>query len=81
MRKPPRGHDVRFPGANSEPTEGAPTTPPPPADIATYIAEMTSELQTLAQQARFSLLAQFLAMARVEAEMLARMSGRDDRSR
>lgn len=80
MRKPPRGPHDAYPNSDGEGTTATPSTPPPPADIALYIAEMTRELQELAQQARFSLLAQFLAMARVEAEMLARTSAGNDPS-
>jgi hypothetical protein len=42
------------------------------AELAGYIAQMTSELVDMASAARFDLLAHFLAMARVEAELAAR---------
>lgn len=46
-------------------------------DIAAYIAQVSAELQTMADEAGMPLLAQFLAMARLEAEMQEWL-GRDD---
>ena len=47
-------------------------------DIAAYVAEVSAELQALADGAGLALLAQFLAMARLEAEMQARLGRRED---
>lgn len=47
-------------------------------EIAKYIAQMSAELQSLASGAQMPLLAQFLAMARIEAEMQARMAASDE---
>jgi hypothetical protein len=41
-------------------------------ELAGYIAQMTSELVSMASSARLDLLAHFLALARVEAELAAR---------
>ena len=40
-------------------------------DVAAYVAEVAGELQSMAQEARLPLLAQFLAMAKLEAEAQA----------
>jgi hypothetical protein len=42
-------------------------------DVAIFVAEMSAELARMAKGARFDMLAQFLTMARVEAEMLVRL--------
>lgn len=47
-------------------------------EIAGYIAEMSAELQSLAERAQMPLLAQFLAMARIEAEMQARLASKSE---
>ena len=47
-------------------------------DAAMYIAEVTAELKEMADNANLSLLAQFLAMARLEAEMQARIHADGD---
>lgn len=47
-------------------------------EIAAYIAEASAELQAMADRARMPLLAQFLAMARLEAEMQARIGARKE---
>jgi hypothetical protein len=41
-------------------------------EIASYIAQMTAEMGQMAAAAKLEMLAYFLAMARVEAEMIAR---------
>jgi hypothetical protein len=48
------------------------------AELAGYIAQMTSELVQMASSARLDLLAHFLAMARIEAELAARDTPLDD---
>ncbi len=42
------------------------------AEIANYIAQLTAEMGNMAVEARLANLAQFLAMARLEAEMISR---------
>ena len=52
------------------------------AEIAGYIGQMTSELATMASTARLDLLAYFLNLARLEAEVVQRrhvMEGLGDR--
>jgi hypothetical protein len=55
----------RIPEEQSSPTEDA-------ASLAAYIAEMTAELAELAGKARLPMLAYFLNLARVEAQIYAR---------
>jgi len=55
----------RNPEKQSSPTEDA-------ASLAAYIAEMTAELAGLAGNARLPMLAYFLNLARVEAQIYAR---------
>ena len=55
----------RNPEQQSSPTEDA-------ASLAAYIAEMTAELAGLAGNARLPMLAYFLNLARVEAQIYAR---------
>ena len=55
----------RDPEQQPSPTEHA-------ASLAAYIAEMTAELANLAGKARLPMLAYFLNLARVEAEIYAR---------
>jgi hypothetical protein len=55
----------RNPEQQSSPTEDA-------ASLAAYIAEMTAELAGLAGKARLPMLAYFLNLARVEAQIYAR---------
>ena len=42
------------------------------AELAGYIAQMTGELASMASGARFDMIAYFLSLARMEAEMVAR---------
>ena len=58
----------RDPEQQSSPTEDA-------ASLAAYIAEMTAELARLAGNARLPMLAYFLNLARVEAQIYARENG------
>ncbi len=58
----------RDPEQQSSPTEDA-------ALLAAYIAEMTAELARLAGNARLPMLAYFLNLARVEAQIYARENG------
>ena len=58
----------RNPEQQSSPTEDA-------ASLAAYIAEMTAELAGLAGNARLPMLAYFLNLARVEAQIYAREDG------
>ncbi len=44
----------------------------PAAEVAGYIAQLTREMAGMATQARFEMLAYFLNMAQIEAEMIAR---------
>jgi hypothetical protein len=62
----------------------APSTPASPVksaenpeDVAVFVAEMSTQLARMAKDARFDLLAQFLTMARIEAEMLARLRAKE----
>ena len=55
----------RNPEERSSPTEDA-------ASLAAYIADMTAELAGLAGKARLPMLAYFLNLARVEAQIYAR---------
>ena len=55
----------QHPEKQSSPTEDA-------ASLAAYIAEMTTELAGLAGKARLPMLAYFLNLARVEAQIYAR---------
>ena len=56
------------PEEQSSPAENA-------ASLAAYIAEMTAELAGLAGNARLPMLAYFLNLARVEAQIYARENG------
>ena len=58
---------------DSEPPAGAP--PPAPAEVAEYVAQMSSELAVLARRARFEMLAYLLEMVRIEAEHCAGQVG------
>jgi hypothetical protein len=51
------------------------------ASLAAYVADMSAELATLAQRAGLQMLAQFLSLARVEAEIRSRELGGFDIAR
>ena len=48
------------------------------AEVAAYIAQLSAELSTMAQAAHFDLVAYFLSLARLEAEMIARRPQLED---
>ncbi|MBL8590139.1 MAG: hypothetical protein JNK46_16520 [Methylobacteriaceae bacterium] len=61
------------PKSTSHPQDTPPQPPPArEAEIAGYIAEITGELAQMAQSARLDVLAHFLTLARLEAELAAR---------
>lgn len=59
--------------ADLDPPAGEPA--PYPAEVAEYVAQMSSELSAMARRARFELLAYLLEMVRLEA---TRCAGRSD---
>ena len=52
----------------------APAEPAATEDIARYIAQMTTEMAAIARSANLDLLAYFLEMAKIEANVTARRS-------
>lgn len=68
-------------GSSASPQSGSQDAEAPPeaqtTGTARYIADLTVELARLAADANLDLLAHFLTMARVEAEMAARRAAAD----
>lgn len=71
--------DRRAAGGDSKPRSGEGSTqradPDARASMAAYIADMSAELADLANQTELTMLAYFLNLARVEAEMRSREYG------
>jgi hypothetical protein len=68
-REAPEGGRKGLDGASSAPAS------PETASLAAYIADMTAELATLAERSGLRVLAQFLNLARLEAETASRQLG------
>lgn len=75
MRKPLQARSSQKDSPEVDPLEPSAADRATAASLATYIAEMSAELATMAQRSDLTMLAYFLRLARVEAETRAQELG------